>query len=125
MQVTERITELARVNEVLKVEIVERKRVEEEVKKAKDAALKADNMKSQFLANMSHEIRTPLNGIINCTELCLDTRTSPEQQEYLDLVLPKSDTVNSCEIIVDLCCVMHMWGYFDWSSSMMITWLLV
>lgn len=108
MQVTERITELARVNEVLKVEIVERKRVEEEVKKAKDAALKADNMKSQFLANMSHEIRTPLNGIINCTELCLDTRTSPEQQEYLDLVLPKSDTVNSCEIIVDLCCVMHM-----------------
>lgn len=86
MQVTERITELARVNEVLKVEIIERKRVEEEVKKAKDAALQADKMKSQFLANMSHEIRTPLNGIINCTELCLDTRTSPEQQEYLDLV---------------------------------------
>lgn len=113
MQVTERITELARVNEVLKVEIVERKRVEEEVKKAKDAALQADKMKSQFLANMSHEIRTPLNGIINCTELCLDTRTSPEQQEYLDLVLPKSQTlcleiVISCEIIVDLCCVMHM-----------------
>jgi len=93
MQVTERITELARVNEVLKVEIVERRRVEEEVKKAKDAALQADKMKSQFLANMSHEIRTPLNGIINCTELCLDTRTSPEQQEYLDLVLPNSQAL--------------------------------
>ena len=85
-QVTERIKELALVNEDLKVQIEERKRVEEEVKKAKDAALQADKMKSQFLANMSHEIRTPLNGIINCTELCLDTRTSPEQQEYLDLV---------------------------------------
>uniref|UniRef100_A0A7I4B0D7 histidine kinase n=1 Tax=Physcomitrium patens TaxID=3218 RepID=A0A7I4B0D7_PHYPA len=86
MQVSERIRELARVNDALKAEIEERKRVEEEVKKAKDAALQADKMKSQFLANMSHEIRTPLNGIINCTELCLDTRTSPEQQEYLDLV---------------------------------------
>ncbi|KAG0559642.1 hypothetical protein M758_10G116400 [Ceratodon purpureus] len=85
-QVTERIKELALVNEDLKIQIEERKRVEEEVKKAKDAALQADKMKSQFLANMSHEIRTPLNGIINCTELCLDTRTSPEQQEYLDLV---------------------------------------
>lgn len=63
--------------------------MEKEVEKAKDAALQADKMKSQFLANMSHEIRTPLNGIINCTELCLDTRTSPEQQEYLDLVLVK------------------------------------
>jgi len=87
MQVSERVRELAEVNNALTIEIEERKRVEEEVKKAKDAALQADKMKSQFLANMSHEIRTPLNGIINCTELCLDTRTSPEQQEYLDLVL--------------------------------------
>uniref|UniRef100_A0A7I4ERV2 histidine kinase n=1 Tax=Physcomitrium patens TaxID=3218 RepID=A0A7I4ERV2_PHYPA len=86
MQVSERVRELAEVNAALTIEIEERKRVEEEVKKAKDAALQADKMKSQFLANMSHEIRTPLNGIINCTELCLDTRTSPEQQEYLDLV---------------------------------------
>ncbi len=89
IQVSERIRELALVNEALTVEIEERKRVEIEVEKAKDAALQADKMKSQFLANMSHEIRTPLNGIINCTELCLDTRTSPEQQEYLDLVLMK------------------------------------
>ncbi|KAG0611779.1 hypothetical protein M758_7G164000 [Ceratodon purpureus] len=86
IQVSERVRELARVNEALTIEIEERKRVEKEVEKAKDAALQADKMKSQFLANMSHEIRTPLNGIINCTELCLDTRTSPEQQEYLDLV---------------------------------------
>ena len=92
-QVSERIQELARVNEALTVEIEERKRVEKEVKKAKDAALQADKMKSQFLANMSHEIRTPLNGIINCTELCLDTRTSPEQQEYLDLVLMKHTVI--------------------------------
>jgi signal transduction histidine kinase len=85
-EVTRRTQDVALVNEALKKEIEERTRVEVELKKAKDAAQQADKMKSQFLANMSHEIRTPLNGIINCTELCLDTRTSPEQQEYLDLV---------------------------------------
>ncbi len=85
-EVTRRTQDVALVNEALKKEIEERMRVEVELKKAKDAAQQADKMKSQFLANMSHEIRTPLNGIINCTELCLDTRTSPEQQEYLDLV---------------------------------------
>jgi signal transduction histidine kinase len=25
-------------------------------------------------------------GIINCTELCLDTKITPDQQEYLGLV---------------------------------------
>ncbi len=85
-EVTRWTEDLALVNEALKKEIEERKRVQEELKKAKDVAQQADKMKSQFLANMSHEIRTPLNGIINCTELCLDTHTSPEQQEYLDLV---------------------------------------
>lgn len=92
--------DLARVNQALKTEIEERLRAEEEVKKAKDAALQADKMKSQFLANMSHEIRTPLNGIINCTELCLDTKTSPEQQEYLDLVRIKSDLHHLCSFLL-------------------------
>ncbi|EFJ13296.1 hypothetical protein SELMODRAFT_1415, partial [Selaginella moellendorffii] len=77
---------LARANDELASEIDERKRIEVELQMAKDAAVAADKAKSEFLANMSHEIRTPLNGIINCTELCLDTRTSLEQQEYLDLV---------------------------------------
>ncbi|XP_024535096.1 uncharacterized protein LOC9658361 [Selaginella moellendorffii] len=85
-KVFERTRALARANDELASEIDERKRIEVELQMAKDAAVAADKAKSEFLANMSHEIRTPLNGIINCTELCLDTRTSLEQQEYLDLV---------------------------------------
>ena len=38
----------------------------------KDAAEKANQVKSAFLANMSHELRTPLNAIIGYSEMLLE-----------------------------------------------------
>ena len=86
-KVEERTMDLNRANSGLELEIKERRKVEGELKVAKDAAVAADVAKSEFLTNMSHEIRTPLNGIISGTELCLDTLLSEEQEEYLQLSL--------------------------------------
>ena len=54
---------------------------------------------------MSHEIRTPMNGILGMAQLLQNTRTDPQQQQYLDIIRRSGDLM--LKIVNDLL------GYFQ------------
>jgi signal transduction histidine kinase/CheY-like chemotaxis protein len=54
-----------------------------QARRAQQAAIAANQAKTQFLANISHEIRTPLNGILGLSEVLSRSSLDDKQRDLL------------------------------------------
>src|SRR5262249_12549090 len=74
-------------------EISERKRLDAELRQAKEAAEAANPAKDEVLANGSHAIRTPMHAILGMTELVLETELNEDQRQCLKTVKSAADNL--------------------------------
>lgn len=78
--------ELQQKNQEIENTQAELKVYAEQMKIAKEDAIRSNQLKSQFLANMSHEIRTPMNSVIGFTDILAMNITDPVLQSYLESI---------------------------------------
>lgn len=69
---------------------IERKKIREELIKAKEKAEESDRLKSAFLENISHEIRTPLNAILGFSNILLEPDLIEEERKHYINILQNS-----------------------------------
>ena len=76
----------------------------EELKRAKDIAERANNVKTSFIANMSHELRTPLNAIVGFANLLEeDDYEEEEKKQFCHVIKENSDMLlNLISDILDI-----------------------
>lgn len=77
-----------------------RKRIEDDLERTRNEAIKANQAKSDFLANITHEIRTPLHGVIGYAEMLSTFAFPPQEQQHFDNLCNSARTLS--KLITDI-----------------------
>ena len=85
----------------IRTEITELKRMEEDMKRAKDAAETANRAKDQFIAILSHELRTPLTPVL-ATVSALQTQEDVPDPLRAEMELIRRNVEMEATLIDDL-----------------------
>jgi two-component system aerobic respiration control sensor histidine kinase ArcB len=72
------------------IDITYLKKIEAELKDAKEKAEAASNAKTEFLENMRHDIRTPLTGIVGFSDILRMESQDSRTREYADNLVASS-----------------------------------
>lgn len=84
------------------VDITYLKKVESELREAKEKAEAANQLKMAFIRDMEHDIRTPFSGIYSITKYLYEQETEPNKKEFLGHVVNSSkELLNYCNTILD------------------------
>jgi len=84
------------------VDISYLKKIEAELREAKDKAEEANRLKMDFIHNMEHDIRTPFNGIYGMTDILWRHEKDEGKKEHLSYVLNASkELLDYCNSILD------------------------
>jgi len=89
-RVKERTIELEQSILLLERENIQRKKIEDSLRLAKEQTEQASQAKSVFMSRMSHELRTPMNAILGFSQLLYADKQdplTPSQAESVDEVL--------------------------------------
>lgn len=86
------------------IDITDKKRVEQELIKAKQSAEASDKLKTAFLNNISHEIRTPLNGILGFAQIITNPNFPDDEKAiYFKMLNASSDRLlNTVTNFIDI-----------------------
>jgi len=87
----------------IKRDVTDLKKINEELREAKETAEEMNRLKSSFLANMSHELRTPMIGILGYSEMLLEEFPDEKVHEIGGIILQSGHRLmETLNLILDL-----------------------
>jgi signal transduction histidine kinase/response regulator of citrate/malate metabolism len=100
-KLAQKVDDLEALNAKLQDEIEERKRIEKQLRAAREEAEEANRAKDKFLANLSHELRTPLTPVL-LSASALEQNESIESELRQQLAMIRSNIELEARLIDDL-----------------------